>query len=218
LSGTKQASSQIKTIQKRAKRITSLIQNYNDLIPELPATVGRPTPLDKKNFNNIKVDDQLWELDMFESKEEWAFNSEVRKAISALDLMDRCREEVRITMGEAENYMKWATDRMDGIDNMLKEVPWDSRVGVYLRTAGGKTADSLLRMASMAKLNLKWAVLRDGSSHEKNLKGSSHPPGDILIDVRVVHHREKSAQQVEVVQFSVCRIFYFCLVRPLGVR
>lgn len=108
---------------------------------------------------------------MFKSKEKWAFDPEVRQAISALDLMDRCLEEVKITMGEVKNYMDWATLRIDGIKDMMKDVPLDSYVGGYLRIAGSKTGDSLKGMFGLGKVDLKWAGIPDEFS--KELQGSA---------------------------------------------
>jgi len=128
------------------------------------------------DFNNIAVDDQLWELDMFRSEKDWAFHSDIRKGIDAIHLNARCREEVDILIVEFENYIDWAVAHLDGIADMLRSgvVPADSRVGRDLWILGMKTADSLLVASGIGDVDLKWTKSDEFS---EKLQCNSSPPG-----------------------------------------
>ena len=174
--GTKKATAQVAAIKKRSRRVGDLIQQYNDLIPQLPIE-QQVTPLDE-NFNNIAVDDQLWELEMFKSTELWAFHPALRQGISSYYIKARCAEEVNILMAELENYLAWAGPRLDGMETMLMSgsVPVDSRLGRYLAVEGMKTANSLQAAHCLRNVDLSW-VSEDSNALLKKLEGSNIPCG-----------------------------------------
>lgn len=172
--GTKKATAQVAAIKKRSRRVGDLIQQYNDLIPQLPLE-QQVTPLDK-NFNNIAIDDQLWELEMFKSTDPWAFHPALRQGISSYYIKARCVEEVNILMVELENYKDWVGPRLDGIEAMLnpKLVPVDSRLGRHLVVAGMKTAGSLQAADHLRQVDLSW-VADDANALLKKLEGWNIP-------------------------------------------
>jgi hypothetical protein len=145
------------------------------LIKKLP-DIHRPNELNKKLINELLVTDAFWELELFQSKEKWAVDPLVRKAIMAMYLNLRAMEEIEILASEVQCYMTWLIARLDAVEFGLSMIQLDSLVGQNILQIGLKTADALRTLRGLETVKL--------TSDEKFQKVNHELKGIITIDFK----------------------------------
>ena len=101
------------------------------------------SPLDNKKIHEILLTDEFWDLDHFHSKEKWAVDPNVRKAINKRQLFFRAIEEIHLLTVELQRYVNWCSNRIRAVKHSLQVIPVGSPIGRRLLETGCKTGRAL---------------------------------------------------------------------------
>lgn len=145
----------MQNINNRTTKIYDLIDQYNDLIDDLPTDVEKPSKLERQKISDLCFTDEFWELDLsFKCRERWALDLDVRKAIDAMYHNLRALEEIFILGSEAERCYDWLASRLDYCARLLSVININSAIGNEIFKIGRKAADAMARLGGLAVVNL----------------------------------------------------------------
>jgi len=145
----------LQNINNRTSKLPNLVDEYNSLIDDLPASVVKPKKLDRTKTGDLCFEWEFWDLDRaFKCKQRWAIDPDLRKAIDAMYHNLRAIEEIFILGSEAERYYDWLASRLDDCEQLLGVINVNSAIGNDILNIGLKAADALERLLNLAGVNL----------------------------------------------------------------
>ena len=140
--GTAKSGQLLGSIKRGRKKIDNEIEKYNKLIQKLGPS-NSLSPLDNKKVHEMLLTDDFWDLDHFHSREKWAVDPNVRKAINKRQLFFRAIEEIHLLTVELQRYVNWCSNRIRAVKHSLQVIPVGSPIGRRLLETGCKTGRAL---------------------------------------------------------------------------
>ncbi|KAA1133322.1 hypothetical protein PGTUg99_024225 [Puccinia graminis f. sp. tritici] len=128
--GTTLSTQIMAAVERRKQPIETTIKKYNEYRAKFQALLAPdehqdldPQDLTYRKFVNMSLDDAFWQdVYLYNSREPWACNSDVRAGIQAMLATQRADEEMSFIRNELSSALSWAVNIYNSITGKIREI------------------------------------------------------------------------------------------------